>query len=208
MRSSMKKSMWLWLVGGVAVALVVVFAVRVLTAKSDAVHYHADFGLYVNGVRDEFKGPGYYEEVQACTADHQDDPKSRVHMHNEENSIVHVHDHAVTWGAFFANLGYTLGDKVLVTTNGVFADGADGNKLSFILNGKAVDSVADRVVGNEDVLLIDYGHDDQVTLQKDYEAIPRKAHQENLEKDPASCGGASPHLSIKHKLVHGFKFWQ
>ncbi len=197
-----------WLIITVVGVLGLLFTIRVITAKTDAVHYHANFGLYVNGVRDEFNGPGFYEEVQACSTDHQDDPKSRVHMHGEENNIVHVHDHAVTWGAFFANLGYTLGDSVLVTTKDTFVDGADGNKLNFLLNGQLVDTVADRVVGNEDVLLIDYGKADQATLQKDYNSIPHTAHQENQEKDPASCGGASAHLTLTQKIKHALTFWE
>ncbi len=192
---------------GIIAMLLLLFGVRVITAKSDAVHYHADFALYVNGVRDEFNGPGYFEEVQACTADKSNDPKARVHMHNQENSIVHVHDRAVTWGAFLANLGYTLGDKVLVTNNGTFSNGSDG-RLSFILNGHFVDNVANHVIGNEDVLLIDYGTADQATVNKEYETIPHKAHQENLEVDPASCGGASPHLTMTDKLKKAAEFWQ
>jgi len=193
---------------GLAVGLFAIFTVRVITVRSNAVHYHADFALYVNGVRDEFKGPGYYEEVQTCTTSDHDNPRARVHMHNQEDSIVHVHDQAVTWSAFFANLGYTLGDKVLATGQGVYVNDANGNKLSFILNGQPVDTVADRVIGNEDVLLIDYGKDNAATLQNDFAAIPRKAHAENLEKDPASCGGASPHLSLSQRLKKAAQFWQ
>src|SRR5205807_2006238 len=140
---TMKKNAWFVFLAGVLVSLAAIFVVRTLSAKSNAVHYHADFALYVNGVRDEFKGPGYYEEVQACSANNKDDPKARVHLHNEENSIVHVHDHGVTWGAFFANLGYTLGDNVLVTNNGALSNG--NAKLSFMLNGQPVDTVANRV---------------------------------------------------------------
>jgi hypothetical protein len=204
----MKKKLWLFAVGCMVASLLVLFLVRILTAKSNAVHYHADFALYINGVRDEFKGPAYYEEVQACSTNNHDNPRARVHMHDNENSIVHVHDHGVTWGAFFANLGYTLSDKVVATTDGIYLDGIDGNKLSFMLNGKSVDTVANRLIGDEDVLLVDYGKDTSETIQNHYDAIPRKAHEENLEKDPASCGGASPTMSMSDKMKHALKFWE
>ncbi len=192
---ALKKNKWFTLGVGVVVGLLLFFGLRFAFVKSDAVHYHANFALYVNGVRDEFKGPGYYEEVQACSADHQDDPKSRVHMHNQENALVHVHDHAATWGALFANLGYTLGDTTLVTNQGTYLSNEDGH-LTFILNGNPVTNVANRVIGNEDVLLINFGNQDNTSLQKEYDAIPRTAHKENQEKDPASCGGASTSLSL------------
>ena len=205
---AIKKHKWLKLTIALLLGGVVVIAIRFATIKNTTVHYHANFALYVNDVHDEFSGPGYYEEVQACSTTEKDNPRARVHMHNNENHIVHVHDNAVTWGDFFANLGYTLGDKALVTNQGVFVDNADGNKLTFILNGKTTDAIADRVIGNEDVLLIDYGKDDNATIQKDYDAIPRDAHKENLEKDPASCGGASAHWSTTDRLKHAAEFWQ
>jgi hypothetical protein len=174
--------------------------------KDETVHYHANFALYVNGVLDVFNGPGYYEEVQACNSDNLDDPRARVHMHNNLSHVVHVHDHAATWGAFFANLGYTLGDSVLTTGKGTYVNGADG-QLSFILNGQKVDTVANRTIGNEDTLLIDYetksdstlGNEDTLpikyglksdsTPQERYQAIIRDAHEHNTQYDPATCSG-------------------
>ncbi len=180
----------------VAVALVLVgaiimVAIRFATAKNPNVHYHANFALYVNGQQDQFQGPGYYEEVTVCDAHDHNNLQSRVHMHDNINSVVHVHDHSVSWADFFNNLGYTLGDKVLVTEKGTYVDGQDGNKLSFMLNGQAVDGIANRIIGDEDVLLINYGQDDAATLQSRYNTIPKDAHHYDVTKDPAACSGGS-----------------
>ncbi len=179
-------------------------AFRFATFKSDDVHYHANFALYVNGQKDEFKSFTFYEEVAACTAHDPDDVKSRVHMHDQNPGLVHVHAHGVTWGQFFANLDYTLGDKVVVTENGAYADGQDGNKLSFLLDGQPVESVEDRVIKTEDVLLINYGKDDAKTLQTRYDAIPRDAHKANVTSDPATCSGnADSTLTQRFKAAVG-----
>jgi hypothetical protein len=182
---------WAALLGFVVGTLWLV-AVRFVTYKSDAVHYHANFALYINGQRDEFKSFTFYEEVAACNADEADNPKTRVHMHDQKPGLVHVHAPAVTWGQFFENLSYTLGDSLVKTDKGVFINGQDGNKLTFILNGHTVDAVANSVIKSEDRLLINYGQDDAAVLQQRYITVPNDAHKANTQADPASCSGSKP----------------
>ncbi len=186
-------------VAGVLVGALLTTALRFAFYKSDTVHYHANFALYVNGVQDKFDGPGFYEEVQACGSDQVDNPKTRVHLHNENPTLVHVHAHGVTWGQLFSNLGYGVSDKAVTTLNGVFVDGQDDKKLTFTLGGVAVDSIADKLIKSEDVLLVDYGQDDATTTQQYYEAIPRDAHQANTQNDPATCSGSKP-LTFTERL--------
>ncbi len=159
-------------------------------------HYHANFALYINGSKDEFKSFTFYEEVAACDANSQDNPKVRTHMHDQKNHLIHVHDGGVTWGQFFANLGYTLGDDLVQTDNGIYITGDDGNKLSFVLNGNPTTTIANQHINSEDTLLINYGKDNQATLDKRYGGITRDAGQANLTKDPAACSGG-----------HEFTFW-
>jgi hypothetical protein len=182
------------------VGTIVAFSLRFALVSSVTTHYHANFGLYVNGVRDEFKSPTFYEEIASCTTTNHDNPKSRVHMHGQEFDTVHVHSDGSTWGHFFANLSYTLGDKVLVTDNGVFTDGTDGKKLRFILNGKEVLNVANIPIKSEDKLLIDYSADDSRTLATRYSSIGSTAHEHNEKPDPASCSGSAKE-SIKDRFT-------
>lgn len=189
------------LVAGFVLGVITLVAVRFVTFKSDLVHYHANFALYINGQRDEFKNFSFYEEVQLCSSDAANNPKARVHMHDQNNHLIHVHAHGVTWSQFFTNLGYTLGDNLIKTDQGVYVDGQDGNKLTFLINGRETGTIADTVIKSEDVLLVNYGKDDQSTLQKRYDDIPRDAHQANTEKDPASCSGAES-LTLTQRLKH------
>lgn len=164
------------------------FWVRFVLVDQKQVHYHANFAMYVNGEQDEFSNFTFYEEVASCSSDHGIDPKSRVHLHQPENSVVHVHTDGATWGHFFSNLGYTLGNKVVATDKGVFSDGQDGI-LHFHLNGESVDSIANRVIGNEDTLLIDFGNDSDEVKKSRYNDIENKAKVHNQEDDPATCSG-------------------
>jgi hypothetical protein len=103
---------------GVAAVLVGAVVLRLFTLTPHTTHYHANFALYINGQRDEFKSFTFYEEVQSCAGHDTNNPKIRVHLHDQKNDVVHVHDAAVTWGHFFANLGYSLGDTFIKTDAG------------------------------------------------------------------------------------------
>jgi len=188
-----KRSFWLpwyWLIVGIVVGMVGFMVFRMARAKSPFVHYHANFAVYINGQHQTFQGPGYYEEVTACNLHNANDVKSRVHMHDNINHVIHVHANGVTWSDFFNNIGYTLGDNVLSDGSSVYTDGQNGAHLTFILNGQPVTSIADTVIKSEDALLINYGTDsDQVILQR-YQAIPKDAHYFNTHADPAACSGS------------------
>ena len=160
--------------------------------KDDRVHYHANFSLYVYGQQDKFEGPGYYEEETACTSSNSDNPKTRVHLHDQNPGLIHVHDNAVMWTDLFANIGYGLSNKSITTNKGTFVDGQDDNKLTFVLNGKVVSSINGKLISSEDRLLINYGKDDQTTLDQRYNNVPKDAHEANSENDPASCSGSEP----------------
>lgn len=178
-----------------AVALVlfgfVIFVgVRFLTYKEHEVHYHANFALYIDGTRDEFKGPGYYEEVVACHEDHESNPSERSHMHGNVNDVIHVHAEGVTWGHFFANIGYTLSDSLIQTHDKTYVNGENG-QLKFILNGKQESDISNRKIESEDRLLIDFGNDDDSSEMKKYDDVAKSAHEYNTSSDPSTCGSSA-----------------
>ncbi len=174
-------------------------------AKNKAVHYHANFALFVNGKRETFDNFTFYEEEAACDLAQADNPKHNAHMHDKVNDLIHVHASAVTWGAFFANIGFTLGNKVVTTENGVFVDGQDGNRLQFILNGTSITSAENRVIKSEDALLISYGPDDATGLTDQYKQIKHSAAAANASKDPAGCGGSAT-LTLSERFKRAFDF--
>lgn len=197
----MQKKLSIALIIGFIAGMFWLVAVRFISYKSPNVHYHANFGLFVNGQRDEFKSFTFYEEVQSCGSDELNNPKTRVHMHDQKNHVAHVHDNAVTWGDFFANLGYGLTNKVLQTDAGVYLDGQNGNELSFLLNGEEVSSIANVTIRSEDVLLVNYGKDSDETLNDRYGQITKDADRYNQTNDPSSCSGSKP-LTFGERLRH------
>ena len=183
---------------GFLFGFLVLFGIHFFTAASEDVHYHANFAFYVNGDQDEFDNFTFYEEIQACNPANGVRPESRAHMHEMVNHVVHVHDEGVTWGHFFANLGYTLGNDTVITNDGAFVDG-DGAELTFILNGQRTRSIANQLIGDQDRLLINYGDEGEDEISERFEQIPTDAAEYNEKDDPASCAGESE-LTLADRL--------
>jgi hypothetical protein len=195
------------LVAGFLIGSITIVAIRFITIKSKEVHYHANFALFINGQQDQFDNQTFYEEVQACSGVGSDNPRGRAHLHKPDNNIVHIHDNAVTWGHFFANLSYGVGDDYLKTDAGLFIDDPTTKKqLSFTLNGQAVDSVDNRLINSQDVLLISYGDESQEEISSRFQAITKNAGEYNTKLDPASCSGSKKMSSWQRlKLALGLE---
>mgnify|MGYP001566801263 FL=1 len=188
--------------GGILLGALLVLGVRYFTYHPERVHYHANFQVFINGQREQFADPALYEESAAsCSQEEAMTPGERAHMHDNVNDVVHVEDHAVTWGQFFTNLGWVVDAKVIETPSQMLL--ADpSHKISFMLNGQIIDNVSNRVIGDQDKLLVDYGSDSSL-INTEYSAITNKAAKYNTSKDPASCGStAAP--TMGERLRHLF----
>lgn len=204
---SLKRTAALLLIGFVG-GFLWLAGLRFFVAQPEETHYHSNFAVYINGQRENFDLPTYYEEVAACTTAYADNPKGRVHMHGEVNDVIHVHDKRVTYGNFFQNIGWGVGKHYLATPDETYlAD--DDHKLVFVLNGEEIDSITNRVIGNLDKLLVSYGdasEDDE--LRQQYDSISGSAEETNKYQDPGSCGGlnGAGHDSFGSKLKRS-TFW-
>ena len=167
-----------------------VLSMQFIFLDQQAVHYHANFALYLNGRIDNLDQFNFYEETTVCSLSDKQTPPARVHLHNQSPHLVHVHDDGATWGHLMANLGYSVNNNTLQIA-GVNHQTGDRGWLRFILNGQPVYQIANRVIGDQDVLLIDYSNDEQDTLEARYQSIPRNAYYANSENDPKTCAGQS-----------------
>jgi hypothetical protein len=194
---------WAIALGAFILGIVVTLAVRFVTYNPQKVHYHANFAVYINGQKEEFKNPIYYISVAAmCSADATNSPTDRAHMHSGVNNVVHVEDRAVTWGMFFQNIGWVVDPRVIRDLDGLFVP-IDQNKITFILNGQQVDGAMRLVIKDQDKLLVDYGSAPDQQLQKEYAAIPSTAHKYDTTPDPKSCSG-SKKPTLHERFVHMF----
>lgn len=185
---------------GVLLVLVIRFATYQVPKK---VHYHANFAVYINGQREEFKDAFYYEETgAACASANSTNPHDRAHMHDDVNDVVHVHDAAVTWNNFFNNIGWNINPRFVNTPTQLLA-ADDTNKVTFILNDKVTDNIANRVIGDRDRLLVNYGDQSSSQLGSEFKSIAKSANYYDTHKDPASCAGQLP-TTFHDRITHLF----
>lgn len=181
-----------------------ILGIRFTTYKGEEeIHYHANFAMYINGQREQFASPIYYIDVtESCAVETQMTPHERAHLHDEVNDVVHVEDHAVTWGQFFQNLGWVVDNQVIRNPSGVMM--ADANKkVTFILNGKENDNIINREIKDEDKLLVDYGETSAADLQTEYASVPATAHKYDITQDPESCSGHKG-TTMRDRMTHMF----
>lgn len=201
------RTKWLLFASGLILGVLAILAIRFFTYNVPQTHYHANFAVYLNGKRDEFKGPQYYEEVAACTAHGPIQPAQRAHMHDNINSVIHVHDDGVTWEQFFNNIGWTLGPDFIQTDDGTMYMENDTDKLNIVLNDQNLTdltSIANQVIKDRDRLLISFGDIDSKTLQTEYNSVPTTAKHYDEAQDPASCAGQMSKVTIGDRLHHLF----
>lgn len=190
---------------GFCLGLLLAAGIRFFAYSPYQVHYHANFAVYINGQREQFKDPSYYQEVAVCSSTH--DIKTiaqRSHMHDNVNALVHVHDHVVTWGQFFEGIGWYVGPDFIQTKDGTMYREDEINKLNIIVNGQdytGLGQLTTMVIGDKSRVLISYGAADAATLKKEYASVPATAAKQDSAKDPAACAG-SEHVTIRERLKH------
>lgn len=175
-----------------------------LAPLAPSTHYHANWAVFVDGERLDLSGDRFMEEVSACGAAGAGlRPEDRVHMHDNEHDIVHVHHDGATWGHLLANLDMAVGEDYLLLADGrhLLADEA---RPVFVVNGLAVPSVHNRLIRSGDRLLISWtAADPAEIMEREYVQVADDAEEYNLRMDPASCAGHTE-LTLSDRLRLAF----
>lgn len=170
----------------------------------DPPHYHANWAVVVNGEQLDFSADRYMQSVVRCAGTEVVDPAERVHMHNNEGEVVHVHHTGVAWGHFLDNLGMDAGsDYLVVDGQRRFFDGERGT-LKFVLNGFVVGEISTLPVEPGDRLLISYGPEtSQQVLESQFPMVADNAGEYDERDDPAGCAGVAE-LGLWERLRAAF----
>jgi hypothetical protein len=183
---------WILVVVGAALGILAWGLLRfALGPCPDPPHYHANWAVVVDGKQLDFSGDRYMEAVATCAATDVVRPAERVHMHNNEGDVVHVHHTGVAWGHFFDNLGMDVGpDYLIMDRERRFFEG-EGGTLKFVLNGFVVGEISALPIGSGDRLLISYGPESpEQVVDEQFPRVPADAEEYNERDDPAGCSGA------------------
>ena len=184
---------------GVVMGAVAIGAARLATLpelpSNEGPHYHANFAVFVNGERLDLSALHYMQDVAACKASPDVIlPGERVHMHEGIPDVVHVHHQGATWGHFFQNIGFAVGEDFFITDTGgrYFTEG--DRRLKFVVDGVQVPSVLNRVIESEERVLISFGSESiDETLESQFAAIPSTAGLFNqYHRDVGGCSLSEP----------------
>jgi hypothetical protein len=185
----------------IILTFLIIVAIRFLTLKDHHVHFHANFAVFIDGKRFDFTDKKYMEEVSACFVEGILQPRQRVHLHEQNQDVVHVHDNGVAWSHLFTNLGWSFGFDYIIDDSGNFYKTTEGKSLKFILNGKDVSSPFNDLIKSEDRLVVSYGAESvQEVIERQYSQVASSAGEFNHNQDPASCSGGHADLTFSEKL--------
>lgn len=196
------------LVLGALVGVLAIGVARyVMMPPAPITHYHANFAVFLDGKRLDLSGEQYMQSVTLCKADPERVyPEERVHLHNGNPDVAHVHHAGATWGHLFANLGMGLGDDYFITDTGARYFNGNGKTLKFILNGVQVPSVYNKLIRSEDRLLISYGLETpEQVARTQFPQVASTAGVFNTRADPAGCSGP-PKETREDRLRRAFWF--
>jgi hypothetical protein len=192
---------------GMALGVFALGAARFLGVHPpEATHFHANWAIFIDGERLDLSDQRYMEEISSCyTVDGEVTPQSRIHMHEGNHDVVHVHHLGTTWGHLANNLGIGLGEGYLILDDGTrIFDGEDG-RFTYILNGRALTSAHNEPVASEDRLLISYGSESLNDLGEGrFGRVATTAGEFNLLEDPATCSGSGEPLGVWDRLKLAF----
>jgi hypothetical protein len=177
---------------GIIISFAITTAIRFSNIKEETrTHFHANMAIFINGQKVDLSQDKYMQDVTSCNVTVQEKPEERAHFHNKNGDTVHVHADLVTWGALLSNINWYADKGILVDdSKKVYAEN-ETNKLKFVLNGKVVPVVWNRLIASEDRLLINYGPEsDQELLDTRFKEVKSDAHELNTKNDPASCSGS------------------
>lgn len=125
-----------------------------------AVHYHAGFRVYDNGVLQNFEDDKYMH-FALCTADgeyHDTDPeKEKAHLHDSVGDVVHVHRTGSVWQDLFTNIGYT----------------PEGSGVVAYVNGQPVADPLARPIREEESIIFVFGGNDNEDPPSGYVTVER-----------------------------------
>ena len=201
------------LMAGVVLGILALAAFRFATVAPPAVtHHHANWAVFVNGERLDLTDERFMQDVAACRADPGAiRPVDRIHMHDGNADVVHVHHPASTWGHLLTNLGMALGEDFLFTADGerYFAGdtipGEGRASLVFVRNGIQLPSLHGEAVRSEDRVVIAYGvQTSEEVVGELFPQVADDAAEHNERADPGACMGSHEPEGLGARLRRAF----
>lgn len=124
-------------------------------------HEHADIAVFIDGQRLDLSQVRYMTTKPCGLADaHRtgDIPlDEKVHLHDGNGNVIHVHYPGVTYAEFFTSIGMEFRDSYFRDADGKEYANSDTRLFRYFLNGSEVPDIATHQIHDLDRVLISYG---------------------------------------------------
>lgn len=158
------------------VSLPIIYLVYTRNApKPEAVHIHAGFTVYMDGVKQDFSDFKYMN-IEPCT-EHADkktkenDQIEKAHLHENVGDVVHVHRSGAVWGDLFHNLNVTF---------------PPGKPVVGFIGGEKFDNILTLPIHENDSVIIISGKSDGIDTSS-YVSVD---HIKEVESKSELCGNS------------------
>ena len=118
--------------------------------NADEVHVHSDWVLHIAGNTYDLSADKYQSNSAQVLHEH-------IHLHDNNDDVIHRHDHGVTLAAFFRSLGFEISDSCITNDAGETFCADEVNELMVFVNDTRIKSFVDYVNEEEDRILVYYG---------------------------------------------------
>lgn len=198
---------WTTGLAGVITGVLLLAGFRFMTVPPPLVtHHHANWAVFLGGERLDLSDDRFMEDVASCrTSPESIRPRDRIHLHDGDDNVVHVHHPASTWGQLLANLEMAAGSEYLFTPDGAkHMVGADSSVV-FIRNGRRVYDLTNEPVRSLDRVVISFGAESPDEVMADhFSQVADNAAEHNEMADPGACMGSHEAETFGAKLRRAF----
>lgn len=193
--------------GGAVVGVVSLAGFRFMTVPPPVVtHHHANWAVFVGGERLDLSDDRFMQDVASCrTSPEAIRPQDRIHLHENDHDVVHVHHPASTWGQLLANLEMAAGPDYLFTPDGARHLARGDSTVKFIRNGQRMYDLSNEPVRSLDRVLISFGTETaEEVVAEQLSRVADDAAEHNERADPAACMGGHEPESLSERLRRAF----
>lgn len=152
------------------------------------VHVHSDFIVFLDGSELDLSDDKYMSAANQVLHD-------SIHIHDNDDRILHRHAENITLADFFESLGFILTDTCFTTDAGEEYCSDEDNELILLVNGERVEQPSKYINQDNDRFLLYYGDEkDQATIDTQFARITDEACIYSLTcpergtPPPESCG--------------------
>ncbi len=131
-------------------------------------HEHADFAVYLDGKKFDFKPAKYQSSEENPLA-------PDAHLHDGNGDVIHKHRKGITLGYFFETIGMKLDNQCFVTDNGKQYCDTANKKLKMYVNGKENSTFGNYEFTDLDRILISYGLENETIVKKQIDSVTDQA---------------------------------